>query len=265
MAGKIVAVTLALCVSGLAAQQSTSRPKFESFDVATVKPVDPGPQSSRFIAMQGPDRFVAKNYTVKLLIAAAYDLNSRTISGGPQWIDSAKYDIVAVAPGTVTPDHDEQMAMLRKLLTDRFNLKFHREEKVFSIYQLVTTKDGPKLKASAAGTDEPAVVGPGVVYPQRVSLPARNATMGNFVSLLQRAILDRPVVDKTGLTGRYDFVLDWAPDDTQFGGDLRMEASNADVPPLFTAIQEQLGLQLISTKGPVSALVVDHAEPPSAN
>jgi uncharacterized protein (TIGR03435 family) len=104
-----------------------------------------------------------------------------------------------------------------------------------------------------------------MVYPQRVSLPARNATMGNFVSLLQRAILDRPVVDKTGLTGRYDFDLDWAPDETQFGGGLQAASSDAPSPPLFTAVEEQLGLRLIATRGPVDALVVDKAEPPSAN
>jgi uncharacterized protein (TIGR03435 family) len=265
MIRKIFAMTLALWGTAMVAQPSSPRPKFEAFEVATVKPADPGPQSSRFIAMQGPDRFVATNYSLKLLIAAAYDLNERTISGGPDWIDSAKYDIAAVTPGAVRPDHGEQMAMLRKLLADRFSLGFHREEKEFSIYRLVAAKDGPKIKASAAAADEPVVVGPGVVYPQRVSLPARNARMEDFVSILQRAILDRPVVDKTGLTGRYDFDLDWAPDETQFGGDLPAPSANATYPPLFTAIQEQLGLQLIATRGPVSALVVDHAERPSAN
>jgi uncharacterized protein (TIGR03435 family) len=105
--------------------------------------------------------------------------------------------------------------ILPVLLTERFKLTFHREAKDFSIYELEVAKNGPKLEASASGSDEPAVVGPGVVYPQRILLPGRNATMGN---LLQRAILDRPMVDKTGLSGRYDFDLEWAPDETQFGG-----------------------------------------------
>jgi uncharacterized protein (TIGR03435 family) len=247
------------------AQSSAPRPKFDAFDVATVKPVDSGPQSGRYITMQGTNRFVEKDYTLKLLIAAAYDLNPRTISGGPAWIGADHYDILAVTPGDIRPDHDEQMTMLRSLLADRFKLSFHREPKVFSIYQLELAKNGPKLKETTARPDDPVVVGPGVVYPQRVVLPGRNATMGNFVSLLQRAILDRPVVDKTGLSGRYDFDLEWAPDETQFGGDLPPATAAATSPPLFEAIQQELGLKLEATKGPVDALVVDSAERPAAN
>ena len=112
---------------------------------------------------------------------------------------------------------------------------------MFSIYELLVAKGGPKLKETASHSDDPAIVGPGVVYPQRIVLPGRNATMGNFVSLLQRAILDRPVVDKTGLSGRYDFDLEWAPDETQFGGDVPPASAAAPSPPLFEAIQQQLG------------------------
>jgi uncharacterized protein (TIGR03435 family) len=256
---------LALSASGMLAQSPAARPKFDAFEVATVKPVEPDAKSGRFITMQGTNRFVEKNYTLKLLIAAAYDLNPRTISGGPPWITSDHYDILAVTPGDLRPSHDEQMAMLRSLLTDRFKLTFHREPKVFSIYALEVAKSGPKLKASAAAPDDPVVVGPGVVYPERVVLPGRNATMANFVSLLQRAILDRPVVDKTGLAGRYDFDLEWAPDETQFGGDLSPASASATSPPLFEAIQQELGLRLEATRGPVDALVVDTAQRPSPN
>jgi uncharacterized protein (TIGR03435 family) len=126
------------------------------------------------------------------------------------------------------------MSMLRSLLTDRFKLTFHREQKDFSIYELLVAKSGPRLKPSASRPDQPAVVGPGVVYPpDRVVLPGRNATMTNFVSLLQRAILDRPVVDKTGLSGRYDFDLDWAPDETQFGGGLPPASEGSQSEPLL--------------------------------
>jgi uncharacterized protein (TIGR03435 family) len=256
---------LAFSTSAILAQSPAPRPKFDAFDVATVKPVDSDAKSGRYITMQGTNRFVEKDYTLKLLIAAAYDLNPRTISGGPAWIGTDHYDILAVTPGDVRPDHDEQMTMLRSLLTDRFKLTFHREPKVFSIYQLELAKNGPKLKESTAHPDDPVVVGPGVVYPQRIVLPGRNATMGNFVSLLQRAILDRPVVDKTGLSGRYDFDLEWAPDETQFGGDVPPATAAATSPPLFEAIQQELGLKLEATKGPVDALVVDTAERPAAN
>ena len=266
MVRRIAFAALAISVTGVLAQSPPSRPKFDAFEVATVKPVDSTPSTGRYITMQGTNRFVEKNYTLKLLIAAAYDLNPRTISGGPAWITSDHYDILAVTPGEIRPNHDEQMSMLRGLLADRFKLTFHREQKVFSIYELQVAKNGPKLKASAAGPDDPAVVGPGVVYPQeRIVLPGRNATMGNLVSLLQRAILDRPVVDKTGLSGRYDFDLEWAPDETQFGGELPPPSGAATSPPLFEAIQQELGLRLEATRGPVAALVVDRAERPTAN
>ena len=265
----IAALALLISASGISAQSpapspAVPRPKFDTFEVATIKPMEPGAKSGRYITMQSNNRFVEKAYTLKLLIAAAYDLNPRTISGGPFWIESDHYDIVAITPGEVQPTRQEQMAMLRSLLTDRFKLTFHRESKEFSIYQLELSKGSSKLKETAV-PNNPPTVGPGVVYPQRIVLPARNATMADFASLLQRAILDRPVVDKTGLSGRYDFDLEWAPDETQFGGDVPAASNDAPASPLFSAIQQQLGLRLVATRGPVDALVVDKAERPSAN
>ena len=89
--------------------------------------------------------------------------------------------------------------------------------------------------------------------------------MADFASLLQRALLDRPVVDRTGLTGRYDFTLDWAGDETQFGGEVPVAGENAQAPPFLRAIEEQLGLRIEATRGDVAALVIDHAELPGAN
>lgn len=245
----------------LAVQITPSSPTFE---VATVKPVESTPKSARYIVMDGLHRFVEKDYTLKLLIAAAYNLNPKAVSGGPSWIESDHYDILALTPGETQPSHDQQMAMLRTLLADRFKLAFHHEPKVFSLYALEIAKGGSKLKPSTApATEQPALIS--TVYPQRILMPARNASMADFVSVLQRAILDRPVVDKTGLTGRYDFNLEWAPDESQFGGDLSPAPSDPSVPPFFTALQQQLGLRLEATRGPIETIVVNHAERPSAN
>jgi len=255
----IATALLASCV--LAAQKPSTSPTFQ---VATIKPVESTPKSARYIVMQGPHRFVEKDYTLKLLIAAAYNLNPKAVSGGPSWIETDHYDILALTPGKTQPSHDQQMVMLRTLLADRFKLAFHHESKVFSIYSLEIVKGGSKLKPSAApATDQPALIS--TVYPQRILMPARNASMADFVSVMQRAILDRPVVDKTGLTGRYDFNLEWAPDESQFGGEVAAAPSDAPIPPFFTAIQQQLGLKLEATRGPIEAIVVDHAERPSAN
>ena len=264
MVEHVLAVALALSSGGLQVQSASPRPSFDSFDVATVKPVDTDGKSGRYLIMRGTDTFVGKSYTLKLLIAAAYELSPREISGGPVWIDSDHYDILARTPGAVQPTHEEQMRMLRKLLADRFKLSFHRQQKVFSIYQLELDKGGSKLKPSAAAADAPPAL-ISTVYPHHILMPARNATMADFVSVLQRAVLDRPVVDKTGLRGRYDFDLQWAPDETQFGGDVPVAPSDASSPPFFTAIREQLGLRLVATRGPAEALVVDHAERPSPN
>ena len=185
----VVVTTLSFCAGGVFAQSAAPRPKFDAFEVATIKPVDPDAKAGRYIIMQGNNRFVEKAYTLKLLIAAAYDLNPRTISGGPGWVESDHYDIVAVTPGEVRPTHDEQMSMLRNLLTDRFKLMFHREEKVFSIYELEVAKNGPKLKASTAPPDDPPAL-ISTVYPQRIVMPARNATVSDLARLMQRAILD---------------------------------------------------------------------------
>ena len=214
--------------------------------------------------MQGNNRFLVKYYTLKLMIAAAYNLSPKTISGGPAWVDSDHFDILALTPGADRPSQSEQMAMLRNLLTDRFKLTFHREQKDFSIYELEIAGGGPKMKESTAPATDPSKL-VSVVYPQRMVMPARNATMTEFASLLQRALLDRPVVDKTGLTGRYDFDLEWAPDETQFGGEVPAASSDAPSPPFFTAINQQLGLRLEATKGPVEALVIDSVDRPSAD
>ncbi len=252
------------------AQPPATRPAFDEFEVATVKPTPPDWSGGRFIRMQSADRFVARNHALKTLIAAAYNLSPRAISGGPAWIDSDRYDILAKAPGEVRPNLDEQMAMLRKLLADRFRLTFHRERKEMPIYALTVAKNGPKLKESTVSSDASPEGPPPLIFvvsPNLVRLPGHNATMAELASVMQRAALDRPVIDKTGISGRYDFDLEWTPDETQFGGALGKPPSTDDSakPGLFAAIQQQLGLRLSAAKGPVEVLVVDRAERPSEN
>jgi len=264
MRGFAIAV-IAVIVGVAQARNAPSVPSAPpAFEVATIKPTALDAKAGRYITMQGANRFVAKYYTLKLLIAAAYDVSPKVISGGASWVDDEHFDIQAVTPGDTKPSRAQQMAMLRTLLTERFKLTFHREEKEFSIYALEVDKGGPKLKESAEAADEEAQLLT-TVYPDHLHLPAKNATMADFASLLQRALLDRPVVDRTGLTGRYDFSLDWAADETQFGGEVPVAGENAQAPPFFKAIEEQLGLRIEATRGDVAALVIDHAELPSAN
>ncbi len=253
----------ALLLFGAPQQAQTAAPA-PAFEVATIRPVDPTPSDGRYYKMETTNHFVAKSYTLKLLIAAAYDLNPKAITGGPSWVDADKFDINAVTPGNVRPTRDQQMAMLRALLTERFGLTFHRQQKQFAIYLLTVSKDGPKLKNSTASANDPSSV-ISTVYPGRVVMPARNASMQDFTSVLQRAVLDRPVVNRTGLTGRYDFDLDWSPSGREFGGDIPAAGEDAPSPPLFTAVQEQLGLKLEATHGMADAFVIDEVERPTAN
>ena len=259
----IVVGALLISAWGVLAQSSVARPKFEAFEVATVKPVDVTPQAGRMFKMDGPHRWTATNFTLKALIALAYDLNPRTISGGPGWMESDHFVITAVTPGDVAPTRMEQMQMLRPLLVERFGLTFHRQEKEFAIYELSVAKGGPKVKAAAKVDDSPQIYG--VVYPDRIEVPARSVTMDDFVALLQRATLDKPTVNRTGLTGRYDFDLRFAQDETVYGGELPRAPEDAASPRLFTAVQEQLGLRLEARRGMVSAMVVDGAERPVAD
>jgi uncharacterized protein (TIGR03435 family) len=252
-------------------QQPAARNAFEAFDVATIKLVpQEDAKAGRYIRMQSDHRFQAKNYTISGLIAAAYNLTPRAISGGPAWAESDRYDVIGATPGELRPTYDDQMTMLRKLLTDRFNLTFHHEPKEFSIYELSVAKGGAKLTASSAPPDEPNNV-TSTLFPaasggiDRALLPAHNVTIGQFASVLQRAIVDRPVVDHTGLTDRYDFQLEWTPDDSEFGGQLPAGPPDSPKPGLFTALQQQLGLRLEATRGPIQTLVIDHLEKPSEN
>jgi uncharacterized protein (TIGR03435 family) len=261
--GVAVAVLALWCAALVAQAPATAAAPTPAFEVATIKPTAPDAKAGRYITMQGTNRFIAKYYTLKLMIAAAYDLSPKVISGGPAWIDADHFDIVALTPGDARPSRPEQMAMLRTLLADRFKLNFHREQKEFSIYLLEVAGGGPKLKESTAPASEPSQLISTVYPPQRIHLPARNATMGEFASLLQRALLDRPVVDKTGLAGRYDFDLDWAPDETQFGGEVPVASADAPSPPFFTAIVQQLGLKVEATRGLTEAMIVDSAQRPT--
>ena len=263
----VALLIVAAAASGIIAQPPASRSGFDAFEVATVKPTTlDWPSGGRYMRMQTAHQFVARNYTLRVILAAAYNLTPRAISGGPEWIDSDRYDILAEAPGQVRPTLDEQMSMLRKLLSDRFSLTLHREEKEFPIYALTVAKGGPKLAEAAPDTSpegSPPLVF--VLSPGGARLAARNATMGELGWVMQRSALDRPVVDKTGLPGRYDFDLEWAPDETQFGGNVPAGDPEHPKPDLFAAMQQQLGLRLEATRGPIEALVIDRVERPSAN
>jgi uncharacterized protein (TIGR03435 family) len=233
-----------------------------SFEVATIKPTAPDDRSGRFLTMQGAHQLVVKGYTLKFMVAAAHNLPPRLIAGGPAWADSDRYDIVAATPGDNRPTLDQQMAMLRTLLAERFKLAIHHESRELPVYELTVARRGAKLETSTAPDQQPLLVNK--VFPTHIELPARNATMAQFASMLQRSVLDRPVVDKTGLAGRYDFNLEWTPDDTQFDGRLPPSlTTSGEKPDLVAALEAQIGLKLETSRGSVDVIVIDSVDRPT--
>lgn len=234
------------------------------FTVATIKPSRPDAPRGGY-GFRGQD-VTTTNVTVNWMIKLAYNVHARQIEGGPAWLDSAKYDTVGRPDTPGQPSRDQMKLMIQKLLTDRFQLKFHIEKKELPVYALVVLKTGPKIAVSDA--DPNAFPGIGFAQgPGVLSLIGRNTTLDGMVNGLQSNILDKPVVNQTGLTGRYDFTLKFTPDATQIANFGALPpADPGDAPPdIFTAFQQQLGLKLESTKAFVDVMVIEKIERPSEN
>ncbi len=235
-----------------------------SFEVATIKPSQPDRLGKGF-GVQG-SHFRTINTTLADLIKFAYSVQDKQIIGAPSWVETDKWDIEAQPDAPGAPNKNQVSMMVQKLLADRFQLKFHKETKELSAYVLSTAKSGPKMTKSDSEQPLPELFFTNL---SPATLTVRNATMDDVCQLFQSAVLDRPVVDQTGITGKWNFLLKWTADESQFSG-MGVKApppSDAAVapPPLFTAIQEQIGLKLDAGKAHVPVLVIDKAEKPSAN
>ncbi len=241
----------------------------QQFEVASIKPSDPNGHGVR-IEMAPGGRFNASGVTVKFLIQQAYNIKEFQITAGPTWTGSEKYDINAKAEGEggdMTPERLKPM--MQALLAERFQLKFHREEKEMPVYALVVGKNGPKMHASERVPDGDDRRGGTQVRMSRGQITAQGMSMSMLANQLSNR-LGRNVLDKTGLTGNYDFTLEFTPEGMQPMGGREPGAEAAPPldspgPSLFTAVQEQLGLKLESQKGPVSLFIIDRIEKASEN
>jgi uncharacterized protein (TIGR03435 family) len=231
-------------------------------EVATIKPAKPDAQGGGFIW----DGRVIKaiNNTLSALMCTAYNIQSKQIVGAPDWVFNEKFDITMQPDMAGRPSLKQAQGMTKLLLADRFQLKFHRDKKEMPAFVLTSIADPPKMTKD---TNDPTQEG--LFFGPIGTLHVRNAPMLDFTQLLQSALLDRPVVDQTGLAGRWDFVLKWTPDEAQFatmGVKAQPPSDAADAPPpLLTAIREQLGLKLSSEKTAVDVIVIDHVDHPSPN
>jgi len=283
IAGLRMAPVLALAAA-LAAPLLAQERAAETFEVASVRINRTGDRTS-FINTEPGGRFIATNMPLRTLITSAYELRSFELIGAPDWTGAERFDIVARAArefGPATPGRpDPDKLMLRSLLADRFALRVHRETRELPIYALTPARAdgrlGPRIRRSQTGCAAwraavPAASGP----------PQPRAAVGERPPCFMRSgygtlvvngypidelrgmlssFVGRTVVDRTGLTGEWDLDFTWTPDEPSRAA--TPPAVDPNGPSLFTALQEQLGLKLESTKGPVEVLVVDRVERPS--
>ena len=221
------------------------------FDAVTIKPSSPEHQG-KIIAGCNGRQVLMVNTNLNDLVAFAYGIDSTQIIGAPAWSDGSLYDVDGVPDVDGIPNVKQMRGMFQSLLADRFKLTFHREKRTLSVFAITVAKGGPKLTKSASAATDPTPF-----YSGNGTLRVTNNSLADIADVM-KFFVERPVVDQTGLSGRFDFLLKWSPDEAQ--------SSDPNAPPgFFTAIQEQLGLKLEPVKAPVDVIVIDHVERPSAN
>lgn len=246
---KTIAISIAMAT--LTWAQPPGSEKRAEFEVASVKPTATK-DGSLSVGFPPGGRFSARNLTLKQLLPNAYGMQDYQIAGGPGWITSEGFDIEArAAAGTGELPREQMQEMVQSLLADRFHLALHRETRQLPIYALVVGKTGPKLQAADSGAAPDRGQKMGHMITQKMSMTA----LANVLTF----DLKRQVRDETGLKGDFAFTLEW----TRGLGE--SDGGTSSRPSLFTAVQEQLGLKLESTKGPVEVFVIDHVERPSVN
>jgi len=265
----------------LAAQSAPNTIHAPAIDVATIKPHEGMLTVTGMI--NRPDGIRASADTLAEMMTYAYGLRTEgQVSGGPEWVRSDRYDIEAKMSAEDAAEFqklnsdamkERRREMLRSLLEDRFHLQTHVITKAVATYELVVTKGGPKMKDAATDTsaqlrkDKDGKPIAGVMWFLGDHMLAQGYAMGPLVSMLSQPSsgLGRPVIDKTGLTGSYNFTLDWAPGFKAGPGGLAVAAAPSDdAPSIFTALQE-LGLKLQPATGTEQIVVIDHVERPTAN
>ena len=251
-------ILLGVAVAPIAlGQQSQNPPAFEAASIKLTPPEFPG---SRAFAPSSGNNLSLRGMSLRALIQLAYTLSSDLVGGGPGWVDGTRYDVEARAEGRAS--QQQRLEMLKTLLAERFKLTLHYESKATSTYVLTAGRNSPKMKERKPGDGgEPS----GIRDTGSLHYVCRDTSMVWFARYLESTVLSRPVADKTGLSGTYDFDLSWRPDDSQFKGRFAgSREAESDLPDLFTALKN-IGLRLETAKSLVQFLRIDHAEKPSEN
>ena len=255
----LLAVALAL------GQAPSKDPGSLKFEVATIKTSSPDGRGGIARPDPGGLRYRGTNIPLGAYIAACYRLRRDQILNAPPWVDSESYDILAQAPKQSTVE--EMYLMMRNLLIERCHLKFHLETREMPIYVLTVDPAGTKLQRHDAANGGDPWIEQGITAPFHPKWTATAASMDIFTGRLSR-MMDRPVIDRTELTGDYDFTLTYTaelppniPPDAKINGD----PIDLSGPNIFEAVRQQLGLLLVPRKGPAPMMIIDRIEKPSGN
>jgi uncharacterized protein (TIGR03435 family) len=271
---KLLAAAACAAVIGSIASQAQAPNSFSGlqtsaskvFDVATVKLNSSGDQGWR-LGPPGRGSVSIVNLQLRKIIASSFRIQDSMVFG-PGWVNDTRYDIVGKGPDP-NASNPEVWEMMRSMLADRFKLKYHIETREFPIYALTVAKGGPKLKDGEDGRCA-AEIKAGktcgdIIFPP-FGAGIYNMPIGAFIGGLARTLQDRPIVDKTGLTGKYDITVTWMPDGMKPEDLEKIPKENRPEDlSLFQAMEKEAGLKLEATKGPVQVVVVDHIEKPSGN
>jgi uncharacterized protein (TIGR03435 family) len=234
----LIAAAITLCLS------AANPPKFAAVSIHRLAPDD----SSFFVKPPGNGKFTATGATARFMVMLAWDVEDSQIAGGPAWFATDRFTVEANSDDGQPHNPGETREMLQNMLADRFALRTHHEMREGTAYVLTVAKNGSKLKQSQTQSTNIRV--------GTNSIQLEGATLSRLAQQLS-AILERPVIDRTGLEGTYDASLLWSPT-LQINND-------PDQVSIFTAIQDQLGLSLVSQRAPIDTLVIDSIDPPSPN
>lgn len=252
----LIPAMVAVCAQGNPIQplKPMARNADPSFEVAVIKPADPNDRNQGY-RLDGHRIFI-EDVSMTSLICFAYSIQKSQIVDAPRWFDEQPWDIQGVPDAEGAPDWHQYRRMLQKLLSARFSLQMHHDKRELLVYTLTIAKGGPKLEKSKSDPDALSdQSGHGIDSAQYMKFT--NDSMTDFAQTLQ-LMGDRPVIDQTNLSGRYDFTLLWTPDE--------MRASEPDAAPgLSTAVREQLGLKLEAARIPADVFVIDAATRPTQN
>lgn len=257
-----VAQPAAPVVSGTPAPWSSPDGGEPEFEVATIKPSDPAKCCGQTWGRNGR-QFHTVNMSLRYLIQWAWRLNPKQLAGGPPWMDVARFDIAGEIDGDGVPNDHQWRIAVRKLLIDRFHLKLHHEKQEMRAFALVIARGGPKLTPGDGNVKAHQTMSLSGAPGHTMWVYSENASIDDFIGELQRVVVDRPIVDETGLTGVYNMRFSFTREEADALG--MTELPDTVPPNLLNALPQEIGLSLKGTKASVDIVVIDHAEMPEAN